>query len=97
METALIQRRQTAFRLDRELLYSIRKKAKRMNKSLNTYVEEVLRKSVEDEMDGWPVIDGPIEISAEVKSWRMDSVITPEEIAKDERLSYIMGKENDNY
>lgn len=92
METALIQRRQTAFRLDRELLYSIRKKAKRMNKSLNTYVEEVLRKSVEDEMDGWPVIDGPIEISAEVKRMSLGYRFTPEEIAADERLAYILNK-----
>ncbi|MBR1632262.1 MAG: hypothetical protein IJ686_00700 [Bacteroidales bacterium] len=92
METASIQRRQTAFRLDRELLYSIRKKAKRMNKSLNTYVEEVLRKSVEDEMDGWPVIDGPIEISAEVKRMSLGYRFTPEEIAADERLAYILNK-----
>lgn len=87
-----MQRRQTAFRLDRELLYSIRKKAKRMNKSLNTYVEEVLRKSVEDEMDGWPVIDGPIEISAEVKRMSLGYRFTPEEIAADERLAYILNK-----
>ena len=92
METASMQRRQTAFRLDRELLYSIRKKAKRMNKSLNTYVEEVLRKSVEDEMDGWPVIDGPIEISAEVKRMSLGYRFTPEEIAADERLAYILNK-----
>lgn len=92
METVSMQRRQTAFRLDRELLYSIRKKAKRMNKSLNTYVEEVLRKSVEDEMDGWPVIDGPIEISAEVKRMSLGYRFTPEEIAADERLAYILNK-----
>ena len=85
-------RRQTAFRLDKELLFYLRRRAKMQKKSLNTLVEETLRKSVEADMDGWPVIEGPIVVSDEVKSWRMEHQFTPEEIAADERLAYILSK-----
>ena len=92
MESYAIQRRQTAFRLDKELLYLLRRRAKQQNKSLNTLVEETLRKSVADEMDGWPHIEGPIVVSEEVRKWRLERTLTPEEIAADERLQYILSK-----
>lgn len=40
----------------------------------------------------WPVIKEPIEISEEIKSMRMSRQFTPEEIAADERLAYILSK-----
>lgn len=85
-------RRQTAFRLDKEVLFYLRRRAKMQKKSLNTLVEEILRKSVEADMDGWPVIEGPIEVSDEVKSWHLGITFTPEEIAADDRLAYILSK-----
>lgn len=84
-------RRQTAFRLDRELLYHLNRKAKSQGKSLNAFVEDVLRNEVKAEMT-WPKIKGPIIISDEIKSRRMTHVFTPEEIAADERLAYLLSK-----
>ena len=84
-------RRQTAFRLDKELLFRLNQKARRQGKSLNTFVEDVLRKEVKDELE-WPKIKGPIVISEEVKSWRMPRQFTPEEISADDRLAYILSK-----
>ena len=40
----------------------------------------------------WPVIKEPIVISEEVKSWQMPRQFTPEEIAADERLAYLLSK-----
>ena len=84
-------RRQTAFRLDKELLYYLTLKAKSQGKTLNAFVEDTLRREVQDIFDGWPKIKGPIVVSEEVKSWRIRP-FTPEEIAADERLAYILSK-----
>ena len=84
-------RRQTAFRLDKELLFYLRRKAERQGKTLNAFVEETLRREVRDDMD-WPKIKGPIVVSEEVKQWRLSRQITPEEIAADERLAYLLSK-----
>ena len=92
MDTYASERRQTAFRLDKELLYLLKRRAKRQNKTLNTLVEETLRKSVADEMDGWPLIEGPVEVSEEVRKWHLKKILTAEEIAADDRLQYILGK-----
>ena len=43
------RRIQTAFRLEESLLQRLKKKASRQNKSLNSYVEAVLRADVRDE------------------------------------------------
>lgn len=85
-------RRQTAFRLDKELLFYLNRKAKSQGKTLNTFVEEVLMREVQDVVVVWPVIKEPIEVSEETKTWRMSRQFTPEEIAADERLSYILNK-----
>lgn len=84
-------RRQTAFRLDRELLYHLNRKAKSQGKSLNAFVEDVLRNEVKAEMT-WPKIKGPIIISETVKRMSLGITFTPEEIAADERLAYILSK-----
>ena len=90
--SAIAMKRQTAFRLDKELLFYLKRRAKEQNKTLNAFVEDVLRKEVEADMEGWPIIDGPIEISEEVKRMFPHISITPEDIAADERLAYILSK-----
>lgn len=85
-------RRQTAFRLDTEVLFYLNKKAKNQGKTLNAFVSEVLTKAVQDDLDGWPHIDGPIEISDTVKRMCIGIKFTPEELAADERLAYILSK-----
>lgn len=85
-------RRQTAFRLDKELLFYLNRKAKSQGKTLNTLVEEALRREVKEDMDGWPIIKEPIIISDEVKSMSLGIKFTPEEIAADERLAYLLSK-----
>lgn len=85
-------RRQTAFRLDKELLFYLNRKAKSQGKTLNAFVEEALRREVREDMDGWPIIKEPIVISEEVKSWQMSRQFTPEEIAADDKLAYLLSK-----
>lgn len=85
-------RRQTAFRLDRELLFYLRRKAAKQGKTLNTFVEETLRREVVEDMEGWPKIKGPIIISDEVKKMSLGITFTPEEIAADDRLAYLLSK-----
>ena len=92
MSTAIAMKRQTAFRLDKELLFYLKRRAKQQNKTLNAFVEDTLRKEVEADMEGWPVIDGPIEISEEVRRMCPHISIKPEDIAADERLAYLLSK-----
>ena len=42
METAVVNRKQTAFRLKEDLLARLKVEAKKANRSLNNYVESVL-------------------------------------------------------
>ena len=85
-------RRQTAFRLDKELLFYLNRKAKSQGKTLNAFVEDTLRREVKEDLEGWPIIKEPIEISDVVKSWQMPRQFTPEEIAADDRLAYLLSK-----
>lgn len=90
METT--RRIQTAFRLDESLLNRVKKKASRQNKSLNSYVEALLRADVRDEPE-YPKVSFPILHSARVS--RMLDILpafTDEEIEGDEKLAYILGK-----
>ncbi len=92
MSNAVAMKRQTAFRLDKELLFFLKRRAQKQNKTLNAFVEEILRREVEADMEIRPIIDGPIEISEEVKRMFPQISISPEEIAADERLAYILSK-----
>ena len=49
MNTAVAPKKQTAFRLDGDLLERLRVKARRENRSLNNYVERVLMAVAYDE------------------------------------------------
>ena len=90
META--RRIQTAFRLEETLLNRLKKKARRQNKSLNSYVEAVLKADVRDEPE-FPKISFPIPRSTRV-SKMLDILpqFTEEDLAKDDKLAYILGK-----
>ena len=86
------RRIQTAFRLEESLLNRLKKKASRQNKSLNSYVEALLRADVRDEPD-YPKVSFPIPHSARVS--RMLDILpdfTEEELKTDEKLAYILGK-----
>ena len=85
-------RRQTAFRLDKEVLFYLRRKAERQGKTLNAFVEDTLTREVMEDIEGWPKIKGPIVVSDEIKHWRMSRPFTPEEIAADDRLAYLLSK-----
>ena len=86
------RRIQTAFRLEESLLNRLKSKAKRQNKSLNNYVEALLREDVRDE-PLYPKVSFPIPHSARVS--RMLDILpdfTEEELKTDEKLAYILGK-----
>jgi hypothetical protein len=86
------RRIQTAFRLYESLLNRLKKKAGRQNKSLNIYVEALLKADVRDEPE-YPKVSFPIPHSARVS--RMIDILpafTDEELKSDEKLAYILGK-----
>ncbi len=87
-----IRRIQTAFRLEESLLNRLKKKASRQNKSLNSYVEALLKADVRDEPE-YPKVTFPIPHSTRVS--RMIDILpgfTDEELERDEKLAYILGK-----
>ena len=86
------RRIQTAFRLEESLLNRLKKKAGRQTKSLNSYVEALLKADVRDEPE-YPKVSFPIPHSARVS--RMLDILpgfTDEELQNDDKLAYILGK-----
>jgi hypothetical protein len=86
------RRIQTAFRLEEPLLNRLKKKASLQNKSLNSYVEALLRADLRDEPQ-YPEVSFPVPHSVRVS--RMLDILpafTDEEIESDEKLAYILGK-----
>ena len=74
------------------MLNRLKKKAGRQNKSLNSYVEALLKADVRGEPE-YPKVSFPIPHSARVS--RMLDILpafTDEELEKDEKLAYILGK-----
>ena len=86
------RRIQTAFRLEEPLLNRLKRKASLQNKSLNSYVEELLRADVRDEPQ-YPEVSFPIPHSARV-SGMIDILpaFTEKELAEDDKLAYSLGK-----
>ena len=86
------RRVQTAFRLDENLVKRLKIKAHGEAKSLNALVEETLMRLAPAEPE-FPVLDENMEISprslALGKNFRP---FTPEELAADDRLAYILSK-----
>ena len=89
---AQTRRVQTAFRLDARLVARLKLKARSENKSLNALVEEALMNLAPAEPE-FPVIDDDMEISPKILALGRDfRAFTPEEIAADDRLAYILSK-----
>ena len=86
------RRIQTAFRLEEPLLNRLKRKASLQNKSLNSYVEALLKADVRSEPQ-YPEVSFPIPHSTRVSSM-LDILpaFTDEEIESDEKLAYILGK-----
>ena len=82
---------QTAFRLDEMLISRLKLKALKERKSLNRLVEESLERVAPAEPE-WPRIKFPIEPDPVLAALKFNVNFTPEEIAADERLAYILRK-----
>ena len=90
--SAQTRRVQTAFRLDAKLVARLKLKAHGQGKSLNALVEDSLMKVAPPEPE-FPHIDADMEISPRILSLSKDfRPFTPEEIAADDRLAYILSK-----
>ena len=62
------------------------------HKSLNAFVEDVLYREVQTDMEGWPVLKNRIEPSEELRAMQVSRPFTAEEMAADDRLAYILSK-----
>lgn len=95
-------KKQTAFRLDEELILKLQNAARCNNQSLNKYVETTLSRSLEkdreDRMeqlrrDLKKIKLSELEISPEIEHFLDEPLtFTEEELKQDERLAYILGK-----
>jgi hypothetical protein len=85
------RRVQTAFRLDENLVKRLKLKAHGEAKSLNALVEETLMRLAPAEPE-FPVLDENMEISPKLRALQLPRSFTPEEIAADDRLAYILSK-----
>ena len=86
------RRIQTAFRLEEPLLDRLKRKASLQDKSLNSYVEALLKADVRDDPQ-YPEVSFPIPHSARVSSM-LDILpaFTDRDLAEDDKLAYILGK-----
>ena len=91
--TMLTERTQTAFRLDTALLGRLKRKARAQGKSLNAFVENILRKEAPAEPE-WPKVAFPAEIPDFVKELRLDKPLefTKEDLDTDPKLDYLVRK-----
>ena len=88
MET--IAREQTVIRFRKDILTRARYKAKQMDMSLNAYLETIVADAVRPRI---PKLPKDFKISPMVE--KLSGIIpapTPEQLAADDRLAYIIGK-----
>ena len=91
---------QTAFRFSPEFVDRLKRRARLEKKSVNAYVEEAVEKALDSGNDPYALLAAklkevkvPQDISPEVKALSYFKVeFTAEELAADDRLSYILGK-----
>lgn len=88
METTRIQ---TVLRLSPELMARVKRKARRQNKSFNSYVEEILDRETALEV---PVLPPDFEVSEEIRSLGCCKLVAPseEDLANDPKLAYLWEK-----
>lgn len=88
METTRVQ---TVLRLSPELMARVKRRARRQNKSFNSYVEEILDRETALE---FPVLPPDFEISEEIRNMACCKLTAPseEELANDPKLAYLWEK-----
>ena len=88
METVI--REQTVIRFRKDILNRARFKAKQNNMSLNAYLEEIVAAAVKPAI---PKLPKDFEIDPQIKALSgLVPAPTPEQLAADDRLAYILGK-----
>ena len=91
---------QTAFRFSPELIGRLKQRARLEHKSVNAFVEEAVKRALDSKENPYSRLASQIEdlkvpetISPEIRALSGFKVeLTPEELAADDRLAYILGK-----
>lgn len=88
METTRVQ---TVLRLSPELMARVKRKARRQNKSFNSYVEEILDRETTLAL---PVLPPDFEVSEEIRNLACCTFSAPseEQLANDPKLAYLWEK-----
>ena len=93
MNTSVVQRRQTIFRFEEDFLSKLKYYAEREDKSLNAYVESVLKSEIE-RRESLPklVISKKISRNVSKISGVLSGRISAKDLENDDRLAYLLRK-----
>lgn len=93
MNTSVVQRRQTIFRFEEDFLSKLKYYAEREDKSLNAYVESVLKSEIE-RRESLPKLVITKNISRNVSkiSGVLSGRISAKDLENDDRLAYLLRK-----
>lgn len=93
MDTTVQTKKQTIIRLDEEFLDKLKLYAQREKKSLNAYMEAVLRKEIE-QREELPHLEPCTKLSPEIEriSGILKGKITQKDIDEDDRLAYLLSR-----
>ncbi len=91
MNTSVVQRRQTIFRFEEDFLSKLKYYAEREDKSLNAYVESVLKSEIE-RRESLPklVISKNISRNVSKISGVLSGRISAKDLENDDRLAYLL-------
>ena len=93
MNTSVVQRRQTIFRFEEDFLSKLKYYAEREDKSLNAYVESVLKSEI-GRRESLPklVISKNISRNVSKISGVLSGRISAKDLENDDRLAYLLRK-----
>ncbi len=93
MNTSVFQRRQTIFRFEEAFLSKLKYYAEREDKSLNAYVESVLKSEIE-RRESLPKLVTSKSVSRNVRkiSGVLSGRISAKDLENDDRLAYLLRK-----
>ena len=93
MNTSVVQRRQTIFRFEEDFLSKLKYYAEREDKSLNAYVESVMKSEIE-RRESLPklVISKKISRNVSKISGVLSGRISAKDLENDDRLAYLLRK-----
>ena len=93
MNTSVVQRRQTIFRFEEDFLSKLKYYAEREDKSLNAYVESVLKSEIE-RRESLPKLVVSKNLSRNVSkiSGVLSGRISTKDLENDDRLAYLLRK-----